>query len=487
MYISTLYQYIISILKTKFCYYSGRVVFSLLIVCQLVLPINTFAFSIGEERMVGERLIYAIRAEFQILDDPDISQYINDLGQDVLDVAGPQYFDYHFFVVKSDQFNAFAAPSGLIFFYTGLIKTMKTEDELLSVLAHEIGHVVSRHIASRMDKQGKVTAATLLLGLASLALGNPALSQGLLTGSMAAGQAISLSYSRQDEEQADRLSFGWMRAMQRNPKSMEGMLKTMRRITRYRTNKLPAYLLTHPNPEARLGYVQSLVEIDKDQDTSGYYKKTDNFAFLRFKYRVLSQSTDPEELRIHCANTLASGRDPEQVTMAHYGLALLAAGDTNFSEAIKQLELVRKKYPSQDILQVDLATLYLEAGQVEQAVKLLNDAYKRDPTDMYAVFQLAQAEEQRGEFVEAELLYHEVAKAMPEYSKLYYELGRMKANQGEQGISNFYLAKYYLYEGRVKYAKQYLKRAAKDKTVPVSMQEEATSIMDRLKKLEEEL
>ena len=206
----------------------GRIIVSLLIIGQLVLPINTFAFSIGEERMVGEQLLYTIRAELKVLDDPDISQYINSLGHDVLNVVGPQYFDYHFFVVKSDQFNAFAAPSGLIFFYTGLIKTMKTEDELLSVLAHEIGHVVSRHIAGRMAKQGKVTAATMLLGLASLALGNPALSQGLLTGSMAAGQAIGLSYSRQDEEQADRLSFGWLHSMQRNPKSMEEMLKTMR-------------------------------------------------------------------------------------------------------------------------------------------------------------------------------------------------------------------------------------------------------------------
>lgn len=487
MYFLTLYQYILSILKTQFCYSIGRVVVSWLIICQLVLPVHAYGFSIGEERMVGEQLLYTIRAEFKILDDPDISQYINDLGYQVLDIVGPQYFDYHFFVVDSDQFNAFAAPSGLIFFYTGLIKTMKSEDELLSVLSHEIGHVVSRHIASRIDKQGKITAATLLIGLASLALGNPALSQGLLTGSMAANQAISLSFSRQDEEQADRLSFGWMRSMHRNPKSMEGMLRTMRRITRYRTNKLPAYLLTHPNPEARLSYVQSLVEIDQDQSRPGYYKKTDNFDFLRFKYRVLSQAGEPEQLRVHCANILASGRDPEQVTMAHYGLALLSTLDTNFTEAINQLELVRKKYPRKDILDVDLGTMYLQAGQVEKAVKILYDAYKRDPTDMYATFQLAQAVEKRGEFVEAELLYHTVARSMPEYSKLYYELGRMKANQGAQGISNFYLAKYYLYEGRIKYAKQYLKRAAKDKSVPVSMQEEAKSILDRLKKLEEEL
>ncbi len=458
----------------------------LLIMGQLLLPTAGRSFSIGEERMVGEQLLYTIRAQFKVLDDPDISQYINDLGQNVLAVAGPQYFDYHFFVVQSDQFNAFAAPSGLIFFYTGLIKTMKTEDELLSVMAHEIGHAVSRHIAHRMDKQGKVSAATMLLGLASLALGNPALSQGLLTGSLAAGQAIGLSFSRQDEEQADRLSFDWLRDMHRNPKAMEGMLRTMRRITRYRTNKLPPYLLTHPNPEARLNYVESLVEVDPDQKKPGYYKKTDNFAFLRFKYRVLSQAMDPDQLRIQCANILSSGRDPEQVTMAHYGLFLLSMLDTDFSEAVHQLEMVRNKYPDREILNVDLAALYLKAGRVDQAAGLLQAAYRRDPTDMYAAFLLARAMEKKGSTAEAERLYNEIARAMPEYSKLYYELGRLKANQGKQGISNFYLAKYYLYEGRVKYAKQYLKRATSDRSIPPALRDEAQAILDKLKKLEEE-
>jgi len=464
---------------------------TVLILGQLILPVRVTAFSIGEERMVGEQLLYTIRSEFKVLDDPDISQYINNLGQQVLHVIGPQYFDYHFFVVKSEQFNAFAAPSGLIFFYTGLIKTMKTEDELLSVLAHEIGHAVSRHIAHRMDKQGKVSTATMLLGLAGMALGtamgNPALAQGMLTGSMAANESIGLSFSRQDEEQADRLSFGWMQAMHRNPKAMEGMLKSMRRITRYRTNKLPPYLLTHPDPEARLNYVESLVELDEDQDKPGYYKKTDNFAFLRFKYRVLSQSIAADELRIHCANILASDKDPEQVTMAHYGLSLLAAGETDFSRAIQELNIVRKKYPRQDILNVDLGTLYMQSGQLDKAIRYIRKAYKRDPTDMYAVFQLARAVGKKGDIVEAEKLYHEVVKTMPEYSTLYYEVGRLKANEGKQGISNFYLAKYYLYEGKIKYAKQYLHRAATDSTVPPAMQEEAKTILARLKELEESM
>ena len=83
-------------------------------------------------------------------------------------------------MVKSDQFNAFAAPAGLVFFYSGLIETMKTENELVSVLAHEIGHVVSRHIAQQLEKGTMVSAAALLLGMAGLALGCPRAFSGLI-------------------------------------------------------------------------------------------------------------------------------------------------------------------------------------------------------------------------------------------------------------------------------------------------------------------
>lgn len=457
----------------------------LLITGQCLLPVHSYGFSIGEERNIGEKLLFAVRGEFDLFDDPDIVQYLNRLGQQVLVEAGPQYFDYHFFVVRNDQFNAFAAPSGLIFFNTGLIKTMKTEDQLLSVLAHEVGHVVSRHISNRVAKQGKVTAASMLFGLASLAVGNSALTQGLLTGALAANRTIGLNFSRQDEEQADRLAFAWMRGMGRDPQAMEAMLKSMRRITRYRSEQLPPYLLTHPNPEDRLQYVQSLLEIDQEKKGETERAEKDDFDFLRFKYRVLSQSMEPEELRIYCVNILASNKDADLLTMARYGLALLSAEETDFKEAIRQLETVRKRFPDKDILNVDLASLYIDSGKLEKAVRLLHQSYQRDPADLYCAFELARAMAAKGHSNVAEKYYLEVAKVIPEYSQLYYELGRLKSQKGATGASNFYLAKYYLYEGRIKYAKQYLKRAEKDTSVPVSLREEAQSILDRLKELED--
>jgi predicted Zn-dependent protease len=454
---------------------------------QLLLPLPAHSFSIGEERLIGEQLLYAVRSEFKVLDDPDIAQYINGLGRQVLAAAGPQYFDYHFFVIKNEEFNAFAAPSGLIFFNSGLISTMKSEDQLVSVMAHEVGHVVSRHIASRMAKQGKVTALSMLFGLASLAAGSPALTQGILTGAMAAGATAGLSFSRQDEEQADRLAFDWLRAMGRDPEAMEAMLKTMRRISRYRSEQLPPYLLTHPNPEDRLHYVQSLLELEHSQPVKKRQSKSrqDSFPFLRFKYRVLSQALESEDMRRWCASIIAAGKNKEESGMARYGLALLSAEDMNFSKAVEQMEQVRREYPGKDILDIDLAVLYLEAGQIDKALPMLRQAHQHDPADNYAAFHLAKALEKSGKLAEAERLYLQTAKAMPDYAQIYYELGRLKSRQGKSDVSNFYLAKHYLYEGRVKQARLLLRKAEKNQSLPSELRNEAKAILERLKKIED--
>ena len=63
-----------------------------------LLPLQALALTIGEERKIGDQLLFSVRKELPILEDPDISQYINTLGKKVLETVGPQYFDYRFFV-----------------------------------------------------------------------------------------------------------------------------------------------------------------------------------------------------------------------------------------------------------------------------------------------------------------------------------------------------------------------------------------------------
>ena len=466
--------------------YFKRTIIVFMLITALCWPCQSLALTIGEERLIGQKILYSVRRDLHILDDPDISQYINRLGSQVLKVVGPQYFDYRFYVVQSEQFNAFAAPAGMVFFYSGLIEAMHKEDELVSVLAHEIGHVASRHLAQRLDKGTKVSMASLLLGLAGLALGVPGLSQGLLTGSLAAGQAINLRYSREDEEQADRLSFGWMQDMQRDPEAMKDMLRTMRRITRYRMGDVPQYLLTHPNPEARLSYVESLLEMQGQQAPGSTLKTTDNFAFLRFRYRVLTQTTDLDRLRQYCTITLAQDKNADSQRMARFGLALIEAENRRFDQALEQLAIVQEQYPDRDILKVDQAVILQKAGHLTEARALLEPQVRRDPTDIYGLFQLARVEAATGNSARAETLLQQVAQAMPEYPQVYFELGQIETNRGAVGIGIFYLGKYYLYQGREELAVQNLKRARRDTGVPEKMREEAKHILAELEHINKE-
>lgn len=272
--------------------------------------------------------------------------------------------------------------------------------------------------------------------------------------------------------------------MRRDPSAMEDMLRVMRRITRYRMgSETPQYLLTHPNPEARLGYVASLLELEK-QKTGAAYDTTDNFKFLRFKYRVLMQAIDHEKLRIYCVNTLASATKVEDRTLAHFGLALLAAEERKFDQALQHLATVQEQYPRETILDIDRAVLFIQAGRMDEARTLLEQAVKRDPTDMYGLYQLAKMELMRGSTARAEQLLQRVAAAMPEFPQLYFDLGQIESSRGKEGASVFYLGKYNLYRGKIKLAKQYLTRASKETNVPEQMRIEARALLDKLKDLE---
>ena len=453
----------------------------LLLFCQSIVVTPAWAYSLGDERKAGQELLYTIRKYVKLVDAPDVQQYFRKLGAEVLKVADGRHFTYRFFIINDKEFNAFAAPSGLIFFNTGLIDVVQSEDELVSVLAHEVGHAVSRHIASRIEKGTVVNFATLGLALAALALGGGEASQALFMGSLAAGKSFQLSFSRHDEEEADRLAYEWMKEMKRDPREMESMLKSMRRITRYRMGKtIPQYLLTHPNPEVRLDYVQSLLV--RDRESLGKGAVTDQFDFLRMKYRVLTTVLDSEKMRNSMAIKVADSRSsPFEVIMAKYGLSQLARLENNFVRGNILLDEVLAFFPDRPILLADKGVMEYEAGHLDRAIELLETARKKQHNDLYATFTLAGIYSDRQDFVKAERYLNRVAVELPEYPKVYFELGKLKSRQGKRGDSHYYLGKFNLYEGRMKLAKANLHKAVAIRTTTEKLKEEAAELLESLK------
>ena len=443
------------------------------------------AFSISEERKAGEKLLYTVRTAFPLLDDPDLTQYLSSLGKQVLDVAGLQYFHYHFFIIDKNEFNAFAAPSGLVFFYSGLIKQMNTENELVSVLAHEVGHVVKRHLADRMEKSKIIGVTSIAVALASLALGGGAATQALLTSSLAAGQSANLHFSRQDEEQADLLAYGWMKKMGRNPVGMEKMLAIMRRISRYRSDKLPQYLLTHPNPEARLGYVQSLLASDAQDHPT--YRKIDNFAFLRFKYRIMAEADDDGSFHQYLASVVADAHASKlSRTMAEYGLAELARQENDFKHGLELLDKVIDALPDRPILLTDKGVMLYGAGRYGEASQVLQQALLANGDDMYATFMLGKTYQAQGEMNLAKRQFTTVSYELPEFPRVYFALGEIASRERKSGLASLDLGRYYMYEGKMRLARISLQRAVKDGTSGDKVKAQSKQLLETIKRLEKE-
>ncbi|MFH1701384.1 MAG: M48 family metallopeptidase [Candidatus Zixiibacteriota bacterium] len=176
--------------------------------------------SSNQEVAIGQELNQELQQSEKWLDDPEWQAYINEMGQKIVAVSDRKDIEYKFAVIESDQINAFAAPGGFVFFYTGLIKKMDNEAELAAVMAHEISHVVGRHSIKSLQS---VMGLSLVL---DLALGEKSDQTKALAGT-ALGIVMS-GYSRSNEHEADDFGLTYMVRAGWNPDGMLSMFEKLR-------------------------------------------------------------------------------------------------------------------------------------------------------------------------------------------------------------------------------------------------------------------
>src|SRR6266567_3411861 len=135
------------------------------------------------ERKIGEQAMREIRLrEPNFLDDPELTEYVNEVGRRIVAASPEARQDFEFFMVRDNTINAFAMPGGFVGVHAGLLLAAQTESELAGVLAHEVAHVTQHHIARLLGKQeqlGVVGIAAMVVALLA-ARSNSDVSQGLM-------------------------------------------------------------------------------------------------------------------------------------------------------------------------------------------------------------------------------------------------------------------------------------------------------------------
>ena len=303
----------------------------------LVLPdlgdVSSAALTPLDERILGERIMREIRRDPDYADDPVFYDYLNAIGQHLINAARQQKvpgmegagtfaIQFELFGVRDRTINAFALPGGFIGVHTGLVVAAESESELASVLGHEIGHVTQKHIARMYSQQGTNSLIALAsIIVAALAVSrNPGAAQGLAMGGQALAIQNQLSYSRDAEREADRIGLQILQAGGFNPQGMPDFFQRMQRANSIMESGVPAYVRTHPLTTERIADMSDRVR----SLPSRKVESSIEFILLKARARLIqtvSTSNYPELRQL--LNSLTRKSEASKQLEGFYGLALL--------------------------------------------------------------------------------------------------------------------------------------------------------------------
>jgi beta-barrel assembly-enhancing protease len=215
--------------------------------------LETTSLLIQGESAVGEASMSQIKTEVPLLKDEEITEYINQIGQKITQVSGRDEFDYQFYIVMDDTFNAFSLPGGKVFVNVGAIMKTNSEAELAGLLAHEVAHSALSH-GFQLTTKGNLTANIVSY---FPYVGNTASS------------LIVLNYSRDMEKQAD--IFG-TRILVNAGYAADGVRNLMAQLDKSQDKNdpdPPEWLSSHPNSNQRIAYIEKLV-VEQNLDRYAY-------------------------------------------------------------------------------------------------------------------------------------------------------------------------------------------------------------------------
>lgn len=221
---------------------------------------NAASVGTAQEQQAGLALLRKLRSQRPMIEDPELSDWINQLGQR-LGSRSPNRGKLYFMIEKNNLVNAYTLTGGVIVINSGLILNTQSESELAAVMAHEIAHVSQRHIA-RLQEEGKnsplLTGLGVLAGAAVASQSSDA-AQAIVTGTLAMQAHQQIVFTQRAEAEADRIGLRILANAGFNTEAMPYFLEKLERSESNAYGDLTKYLHTHPMSIDRLSDTRGLV------------------------------------------------------------------------------------------------------------------------------------------------------------------------------------------------------------------------------------
>jgi len=344
----------------------------------------------AQERKLGEDIVRQIRGGGGFLDDPEVNDYLNELGNRLVTATRDVRQDFLFFAVPDPQINAFALPGGFIGVNTGLILLAQSESQLASVLAHEISHVTQHHITRGMANQQNVLLTTLGgLALAILAAKAGGSNSGQVTSAAIAGtQALAaqqqINFTRENEYEADRVGFSRLVAAGFEPNAMSVFFERLQRSSRFSEGAAPSYLRSHPITYERIAEAKT-----RAQDLP-YKQVQDSLEFHMVRALLQSYQGEPREQVANFDRAIAEKKYNNEIA-GQYGLVASLLRAKDIPRAKVELAKLEEIAPPHPMVEAMAGNVLMAAGEYPAAAARFESALTRYPNKMQLIHDYPEA------------------------------------------------------------------------------------------------
>ena len=334
-------------------------------------PADT-ALSPVEEQHLGAQFMRQIRAQLPLVKDVQLNEYIQTLGNRLVLASGKSETQkFTFFIIDDPQINAFAIPGGYVGINSGLVEAMPFEEQLASVVAHEVAHVTQRHHARAFATGNRATLSTAAAVLAAIIIGqaSPQAGQAALAAGLAASQQSAINFTRSNEVEADRIGIEILENAQYDPRAMAETFSILRRRNSLNTSAGQLeYLRTHPLDNNRIAEATDRAATKPIIARA----KLHDYSLFRARMGIISSNDTGQLKRIY----LAKHENSPTVESA-YALALISQRANLGDQAnhyLADLDELVSTHPMIELLRADIASI--DNGNTDDALlEALSDLY----------------------------------------------------------------------------------------------------------------
>jgi predicted Zn-dependent protease len=418
------------------------------------------AITAAQERKLGESIVRQIRAAGAYLEDPEVNDYLNEIGHRLVAAIPDGRQDFEFFAMADPSINAFALPGGYIGVNTGLILMTQSESELASVLAHEITHVTQRHMSRGIA--GQQNSWLYMLGALAVAVAasrsNSSSSGQAASAAIASGQALAIqtqiNFTRENEYEADRIGFQRLDAAGFDVYAMATMMERLQKSSRFADGSAPSYLRDHPVTYERVAEAQARAY------GKPYRQVTDSLEFHLVRALLRSYSGTSREAVTYFRDALAERKFNSEVA-ARYGLVASLLRDEDYPQAMTELEALEKIAPPHPMIEAMAAHVLMESGKLDLAIARFKAALTRYPNKMQLIYDYPQALAKAGRAREAATFLDTELARFPDDGPLHRIAARTYAELGQKQQEHRHQGEFYAWQGDFKGAVRQFELASK--------------------------